>query len=453
MQGKQHYQPALFSRGDLEKYIPQNHRLKKIDKILDLSHIRKLTKPYYSKSQGRPSIDPEIFFRMLIISYLYGITSDRQLCEEIQVNLAYRWFLKLSLEDPVPDHSSLTKIRDRLGEKVFKEIFEHMVAACKKKGFVSGKRIMMDSSLVEANASINSLKERDDPEPYKYKKNPTYTNQTHKSTSDPQSTLVGRIGYRKGLFYKSHYTIDTQRRFITDCYVTTGSLHEATILENRIDYQLKRFGFPIEEIIADAGYSGREHYKFLESKNIRSYIPMRPAYGSREGILKSEFTYDKKQDCYICPQKKILTLKCEYKETKERLYRIQGDECIKCSIKQQCTPRGSARTIRRHDFESEIEKIRKRMQTPYFKSKLRERMWKLEGLFSEAKYRHGLKRAKYRGMWKVQVQTYMTAFVQNLKRLLDVDPGLFIHYFWKYFIKRFKFRLLAHLKIIIYETV
>lgn len=451
MQGKQHYQPTLFSRGDLEKYIPKNNRLRKIDKVLDLSHIRELTRPYYSRNQGRPSIDPEVFFRMLIISHLYGLNSDRQLCEDIQVNLAYRWFLRLSLEDKVPDHSSMTKIRDRLGGKIFKKIFEHMVEECKRAGYVKGDKMMTDSSLVEANASINSLEEREDPQPYKYKKNPMYKNQTHKSRTDPESTLVGRIGYRKGLFYKSHYMADVKTRIITDCHVTIGSMHEAIVMQGRVDYQLKRFNFPIQEIVADSGYSGRENFKFLKNRAIKSYIPMRSSCGRKDGILKSEFTYDRAKDCYICPQGETLHLRARYKKTGERVYGIKNNACMTCLIKSECIPQGTARTIRRSNFEEEIERIKRRMSTPYFKSKLRERMWKLEGLFSEAKYRHGLKRAKYRGMWKVQVQTYMTAFVQNLKRLSQSDLKGLTGHIYVHFETKFKIKFVKFLRIFAYE--
>src|SRR5271154_4718093 len=131
MQGKHEYQPELFATIDFEILIPKGHLLRRIDKVLDLSFLPELTAPLYSESHGRPSIDPEVFIRMVLLSYLYNIDSDRQLCEEVGYNLAYRWFCKLSLKDSVPDHSSITRIRDRLGEKVYEQIFEQVVDQCR----------------------------------------------------------------------------------------------------------------------------------------------------------------------------------------------------------------------------------------------------------------------------------------------------------------------------------
>ena len=130
MIGRQEYQPKLFSIVDIDSLIPQNHLLRKIDKTIDLSFIREITSHLYCDNNGRPSIDPELFFRICLIIYFYNIESDRQACEEIQYNLAYRWFCRLSLEDKVPDHSSLTRIRDRLGEETFKKVFDKIVKIC-----------------------------------------------------------------------------------------------------------------------------------------------------------------------------------------------------------------------------------------------------------------------------------------------------------------------------------
>ncbi len=146
MQGKHERQSRLFEYVDIETLVPKDHLLRKIDRVVDLSFVRKLTKRYYSDEEGRPSIDPEVYFRMQIIGYLCGIRSERQLCEEIQANLAYRWFLGFSLQDEIPDHSSLTKIRDRLREQTYREIFERTVEKCKGSGLVRGDQIISDAT-------------------------------------------------------------------------------------------------------------------------------------------------------------------------------------------------------------------------------------------------------------------------------------------------------------------
>ena len=147
MQGQQEYQPKLFSVVDVEARIPQRHLLRRLDKALELGFIRGMTAHLYCEDNGRPSIDPELFFRICLITYLYDIPSDRQVCEELEYNLAYRWFCRLALEDEVPDHSSLTKIRDRLGEETFKKIFEHIVHLCIEKKICKGEKVMAQSTL------------------------------------------------------------------------------------------------------------------------------------------------------------------------------------------------------------------------------------------------------------------------------------------------------------------
>src|ERR1700694_2114268 len=149
MQGHKEYQPKLFSIFNMEALIPKRHLLRQIDSILDFGFVREATASLYCQDNGRPSIDPELFIRICLITHLYNIPSDRQVCEEIQYNLAYRWFCRLAIEDSVPDHSSLTRIRDRLGESTFKNIFEHVVRLCMEKGLVSGEKVMIDGSLIK----------------------------------------------------------------------------------------------------------------------------------------------------------------------------------------------------------------------------------------------------------------------------------------------------------------
>src|SRR5258708_7909380 len=144
MQGSQGYQPQLFSVIQLESFVPTHHLLRKVEAVFDLTFVRKLTEPFYCENNGRPSVDPELFFRMLLVGYFYGISSDRRLCEEIGYNLVYRWFCRLNLEYSVPDHSTLTRIRDRFGENVFKTLFDQVIERCRSSGLLKGERIILD---------------------------------------------------------------------------------------------------------------------------------------------------------------------------------------------------------------------------------------------------------------------------------------------------------------------
>ena len=162
MQGVHAFDPKAKVSIDLESFVAEDHFLRRIDRVLDLSFIRELTAARYADGQGRPSIDPEVYFRMQLVAYFNGITKDRRLCEEVHDNLAYRWFCRLSLDDDVPDHSSLTRIRDRLGEEVFEAVFRRIVAQCQQKGLVKDPcRVMTDATLMAAAASLNSLVHND----------------------------------------------------------------------------------------------------------------------------------------------------------------------------------------------------------------------------------------------------------------------------------------------------
>ena len=162
MQGVHAFDPKATASIDLESFVAADHFLRRVDRVLDLSFVRELTAPRYAVQQGRPSIDPEVYFRMQLVAYFFGIAKDRRLCEEVHYNLAYRWFCRLSLVDDVPDHSSLTRIRDRLGEEVFEAVFRRIVAQCQQKGLAKAPcRVMTDATLIAADASLDSLVHND----------------------------------------------------------------------------------------------------------------------------------------------------------------------------------------------------------------------------------------------------------------------------------------------------
>lgn len=453
MQGSQIYREETVSVVNLHKMIPSNHLLIKIDKAIDLSFIYDLTKELYCKDNGRPSIDPILFFRMQIISYLYQIDSDRQLCEEIHLNLAYRWFCRLNLEDAVPDHSSLTRIRDRFGVQTYQAIFERLIGQWQKSGIIKGKRMISDASLIEANAGMDSLIKREDNDPNtkvlktydrRYhdfregKKARKVSNQTHVSKTDPDASLVSRKSAYRKLCYKTHYSIDATSRMITDCYVTTGARHECTVFPERVFYQLQRFNFPIAEWIADKGYGRGPTYHYLREQKIRAYIPLHDDNLGEGKLSRGEFIYDRKNDRYRCPQGNYLYPYKKIDGCSTKRYRIVGRHCQSCPLKVQCLPdnySNRARFIYRGLHQDEIDRIKKRQTTLFFKQKLIERKWKIEGLFAEAKENHGLRSAKYRGLAKVQIQCYLIAIVQNFKRFINLYFLLFFIIFYYFFKK------------------
>ena len=288
MQGVHAFDPKAKMSIDLESFVAADHFLRQIDRVLDLSFVRELTAACYADGKGRPSVDPEVFFRMQLVGYFNGIAKDRHLCEEVNYNLAYRWFCHLSLADDVPDHSSLTCIRDRLGEEIFESVFRKIVEQCQEKGLVKDEcRVMTDATLIAANASLNSLV-HNDPEIAKQeveaqrhrrrtideKASRKLSNQTHRSRTDPDATLAQKKGTPLQLKYKVHQTIDAESRVILDTEVTTGARQDNQPYLEQIERVRDRYKLTIKEAITDRGYGSAEIIQSLKEKGIKPFVPL-----------------------------------------------------------------------------------------------------------------------------------------------------------------------------------
>jgi transposase len=385
---------------------------------------------------GRYSIDPEVFFRMLLVAYLYNITSDRRLCEEVRYNLAYRWFCRLSLEDDIPDHSSLSRIRDRYGEEVFETVFRRIVTLCKEKGLVAQEsHVMTDATLIAADASLNSLIHNDPKEAEKEavaqqgnrglrdsSSARRVTNQTHTSRTDPDATLAQKEGTPRQLKYKVHQSIDAGSRVILDTEVTTGARHDNQPYLSQLQRIRDRYQIAIREATADRGYGSAAIIRTLQGQGMTAYIPLWSGRVGNSKYLKGELVYDKKRDRFRCPRGKYLTPNPAICANQKR-YVSSSVDCQHCPRRPTCPTEArkkapSKRYVRRSLDQDLFEEVQARMQQPVFREKLSERMWKVEGLFAEAKQNHGLSRARYRGRSKVQIQAYLSAMAQNLKRLV-----------------------------------
>jgi transposase len=338
----------------MESLIPKNHLLREIDGKIDFEFVREMTSPLYCRDNGRPSVDPVLFVRICLLTYLYDIPSDRQVCEEIQYNLAYRWFCRLSIEDAVPDHSSLTRIRDRLGEETFKNIFDHVVRLCIEKGLVTGEKVMMDGSLIKADAALSSLvpKEKENPEdnisnikdnrPSKYIKGKKFSNETHVSKTDPDCTLAGKVGEPKQLRYKNHCTIDRDSRVILDAHITTGAKVDGHEMTGRLDHIERTFDLKIGELTADRGYGYGVNLDELNKRKTRSYAPnFHSDVG--ESIDPRQFPYDEERDVFTCKSGHVLsrisTPESEKQEYAAR-YQIHGKKTVSPKHRSRAQERG-----------------------------------------------------------------------------------------------------------------
>jgi len=414
MQGVHAFDPKVKASIDLESFVAEDHFLRRIDRILDLSFVHQLTAGRYSDGKGRPSIDPEVFFRMQLVTYFCNISSERQLCVDVHHDLAYRWFCHLSLEDEVPDHSSLTKIRDRLGEEIFEIVFRKIVEQCMEKGLVKEEcRVMTDATLIAADASLNSLA-HNDPEQAKQEEEAQHqprgmidrraqrkiSNQTHRSRTDPDATLAQKWGTPRQLKYKVHLTIDADSRVILDTEVTTGARHDNQPYLEQLQRVRDQYKLTIGEAIADRGYGSAEIIKALKEKGTKPYIPLWNRCSGKNAGTAVGLVYEQEHDRIRCDAGKyLLPSSGDYWNRKR--YSLSG-ECAQCPFASTCPAKvrpkaPHTRFVLRPNDQEIFDEVQAQMNEPEFGRKASERMWKSEGMFAEAKQYHGLSRAKYRG--------------------------------------------------------
>lgn len=435
MQGRQAFDPKAKVAIDLDSFVADDHLLRRVDRVLGLSFVRELTAACYADGRGRPSIDPEVYFRMLLVAYLYGITSDRRLCEEVRYNLAYRWFCRLPLEDEVPDHSSLSRIQGRYGELIFLSVFRQIVALCQQKGLVKQQcRVMTDATLIAADASLNSLIHNDPEQAQKEavsqqrrrglidpSASRRVTNKTHRSRTDPDATLAEKRGAAQQLKYKVHQSIDADSRVILDTEVTTGARHDNQPYLDQLQRIRDQYKITIREAIADRGYGSAAIIRALQTQGVETYLPLWSGRAGNSKYLTSGLIYEAEHDRIRCPQGKYLTPNPAIYDNHKR-YASSPEDCRVCPQAATCPAKTRRKSHQRFVLRSLdqdlFEQVQSKMEEPSFAAKLSERMWKIEGLFAEAKRNHCLSRAKYRGRAKVQIQAYMCAIAQNLKRLL-----------------------------------
>lgn len=429
--------------GTIDDLMPEDHFLRDLDRLVDFSFIYDLVGDLYA-STGRPSVDPVVIVKMLLIGYLYGIDSERKLEREIRVNIAYRWFLGFELDDPIPDHTTLSQLRRRKFHcsTLFQDIFDKVVRRCMEEGLVTGKLLLTDSTHIRANAR-NDLREiievTDEPTEYMKKldqeayksgliKEPvTYdtekTREITQSVTDPESGLLHRPGKPNAFCYLDHQTCDAENGIITDVYVTPGNVHDAVPHTGRLEYQIDKFDFPTEAICADASYDSGEVYNAMMKRKIKALIPTRefPQAGAKfsEGFDRTAFSYDCTKDVYICPAGKEMYYFSYSKSNRRKKYHTSRGTCMNCPYRQQCIGDSSnARVMERHLHAEAQELQRRNVGTELYEHALRLRKIWCEGNFSHQKEEHNLRRTRMRGIEKVTEQCLLSACALNLKRFV-----------------------------------
>jgi transposase len=439
----------LFYSFNLDSHIPSDHLLRRIDRFLDLSDLRRHLTPFYSHT-GRPSIDPELMIRMLIVGYCFGIRSERRLCEEVHLNLAYRWFCRLGLEDTVPEHSTFSKNRHgRFRESgAFRWLFDEVVRRCMAAGLVKGEGFAVDASVVAADANRqrgvpsgeaidwkdSALSTRAVREYLEALDGESLAQPKNISLTDPQARWTAAPGGPAFYAYSTNYLIDTEHGVIVDVEATpahrTAELESAKAMVDRVE---ERFELSPERLIGDTVYGTAPMLAWMvEEKGIAPHVPVwDKTQRSDETLSSCEFQWHEEADEYRCPQGHALRRQWRpFKNPRTHItkadtviYRSSQSDCATCPIKDRCCPNTPTRKIARSIHESARDVARRIGTTEQYRRSRRERK-KVEILFAHLKRILKLDRLRLRGLSGASDEFTLAAAAQNLRRLAKLaSPG------------------------------
>ncbi len=429
-------QERFFYAFSLEDHVPADHLLRGIDRFLDLSELRQYLADYYSHT-GRPSIDPELMIRMLIVGYSFGIRSERRLCDEVHLNLAYRWFCRLGLEDKVPDHSSFSKNRHgRFRESdALRHLFETLLERCMSEGLVRGEGFAIDASVIKADAnrargpsgeeaidwsapgrSTRAVREYlaaldEDGSPM--------TTPASISLTDPAARWTAAPGSPAFYAYSTNYLIDLKAGIIVDVEATPAARHdEIEASQTMIDRVEDRFDLKPERLVGDTAYGSAAMLDWMvNEKEIAPHVPVFDKSERDDGTFgRSEFTFDAQNNRYVCPAGKYLKPAWRSKQKNPFRFRATLYDCQDCILKSQCCPNMAIRKIDRSPYEPARDVARAIAKTDAYKQSRKDRK-KVEMLFAHLKRILKLDRLRLRGLSGAQDEFLLAATAQNLRRM------------------------------------
>lgn len=427
----------------LDQLVPRDHLLRKIDAVIDFSFIHERVAGLYCADNGRPPLDPALMFKALFIGYLFAIRSERQLVREIEVNVAYRWFLRLKLTDKVFDASTLSQNRKRRynDTRVAQDIFDEIVEQAVSHGLVDGSVLYTDSTHLKANANkgkydlaqieksradywsdldkaIEAERKLHGQQPMKEKVRAPQVKQTKISRTDPDAGYMVREGKPKGFFYLDHRTVDGKLGIVTDTFATPANVHDSIVYLSRLDRQKQRFDFEVKAVGLDAGYATAGIARGLEERDILGVTGYRRPQPPRPGMMrKSAFTYERPADGYRCPEGQLLTYATTDRNGYKH-YRSDPKICKACPLLASCTSNAKAeRTLTRHVWQEARERADAYRLTPWGKAVYKRRKETVERSFADAKQLHGHRYARFRSLTRVQTQCLLAATAQNIKKI------------------------------------
>ena len=433
-------QSRLFYAFNLEQRIPAHHLLRRLNPVVThvLAGLRAKLEPFYS-AIGRPSIDPELMLRMLIVGYCYGIRFERKLCEEIELHLAYRWFCRLDLDDKVPDHSTFSvnrhgRFRD---SDIFRHLFEAVVRACMDAGLVKGEGFAVDASVMEADASRYHGKAPDEIDwsepgrqtravaeflsglaaelPDAERKPPKVV-----SPTDPCSAWTAKANKRVQFGYGLNYLIDIENAVIVDVEATPARTYdEVRATKTMIERTERQLGLKPERLAADTAYGTGKFLGWLVGAGITPHIPVWDKGKRDDGTFsRSDFIFDKEKNAYRCPNGKALRTTGRVHDGRTILYRASKRDCDPCPLKAKCCPNMPWRKVPRDVHEEARDRARALMGTPEF-DKSRDERKRVEMRFAHLKTHHHFERMRLRGLTGARDEFHLAAIVQNLKTLAN----------------------------------
>ena len=443
-------QGQFFYEFDLDEVVPPDHLVRRIDAVLDLGWVHKELAPYYSHT-GRASIDPVLMIRMLIVGYVFAIRSERRICAEVQVNLAYRWYCRLSVEDKIPDHSVFSRARhERFRDSdALRRVFEQVVGLCIAAGLVGGEAFSIDASLIKADVDKKKRSGGDQPIDW-----PTPEEASHAvreylaaldaarrdeesgggdgngsggsgggkpakqiSLTDPQAAWVARKGVDPFFAYDANYLIDNKCGIILDADGTRANRsEEMAIAETMVDRVQRRFDLKPQRLAGDTAYGAAKLLKWLWDRGITPHVPVWDKSARSDGkFSRADFIFDKERNVYICPVGAELTHSGIVDQGRILPYRASKNDCSICKLKPRCTT-AVARKVSRDIDEDVREQVRALANTEAFQLSRRERK-KVEVRFAHMKRILKLDRLRLRGLSGARDEVLLTATAQNLRRL------------------------------------
>ncbi len=442
-------QPSLFYTGiNLDNRVRRDHVLRKVARLVDFEFVYTEVKESYGYN-GNVSVPPPMILKLMLLLVLYNVRSERELMATLAERLDWLWFLGLDLDSEIPDHSVLSKARRRWGAELFRRFFERIVWQCVESGLVDGKKLFCDSSLIEADASCNSVvdaqglkrylnpayqelearleereeKENNDDDSQGASPRQNIVNQRYTSTTDPDASVVRKGQGKAKLHYQTHRSIDGAYGVITATLIGPGDENEAHRLGDLIEAHHDNTRRRAEVVVADSKYGTTANFLQCYDRGILAHIPvLKQTQDQQERRRKifpeSLFAYDPQTDTYTCPAGQTLKRRKHWVERKAFEYVTARGVCQQCPLRVQCTRSQSAgRTLKRHERQEVLENLRAQAQSWSSKRDIQIRQHFMERSFAQGK-RFGLKRARWRGRLRVQIQDYLIAAAQNIELLI-----------------------------------